>query len=544
MESGTGLNMRRLTNSLQFRLTAGFAIALALAIAGVSAFTAAAAQRETRDFIEQVEAARTERAEVLVQNAYRANQDWAEVQLAVAQVGGLFGWRVVVTDTEGYIVADSHELVMPAIVEPERFDATQQRFKDARRTPIVIGNRTVGEMFVDTIASRDRPALSVSEYGAQLFEAFGLPVSTDSSSEEQRDLSGLGRSSPDNRIPSEMLRGTNLAAEHQAAQDVISELDQLLIEPPLTDLQKSFRNSLITAGLAAMFAGLVFVTFFTRQALAPVRGLTSAARQLGSGDLAYRVPESRSDEVGELARTFNEMANDLESAEMQRRRMTADIAHELRTPLTNIQGYLEAILDGVVQPDPETISSLHAQTVHLSRLVDDLRLLSVAEAGALRLETTPDDLASVARETTASFEPRAADLGISLDFAAEAGLPRVELDRTRMRQVVANLIENALQHTPRGGNVCVEIERDGPATVALSISDTGAGIPADELHRIFDQFYRVDPSRNRSTGGAGLGLTIVKRLVEAHGGTLSVSSEPGHGASFRVMLPIASMRTK
>ena len=221
--------------------------------------------------------------------------------------------------------------------------------------------------------------------------------------------------------------------------------------------------------------------------------------------------------------------------------MTADIAHELRTPLTNIQGYLEAILDGVVKPDSETITSLHSQTVHLSRLVDDLRLLSVAEAGALHLETTPDSLVSVIRETAASFEPRSVELGIELEVSAPSDLPNVELDRTRMRQVVANLVENALQHTGEGGKISVVAERDGPATVAFSVSDTGAGIPEDELDRIFDQFYRVDPSRNRATGGVGLGLTIVKRLVEAHGGQLSVTSKEGEGTSFRVVLPVAGM---
>ena len=513
---------------------------LALAIAGVSAFSAAATQRETRDFAAQVEAARTERAELLVENAYQANQDWSEVQLAVSQVGGLFGWRVVVTDVNGYVVADSHELIMPTILQLEHIDDSRMRFTEARRRPIIIGNRLVGELVMDSAGGRDRPALSVTEYGSDLFEAFGLPFDDDDRyefNESGFDLSVRSREGA--RIPSELLRGTNVSAEQQAAQDVIDGLDQLLIEPPLSDLEASFRRSLIIAGLAAMAAGLVFVTFFTRQALSPVRGLTSAARMLGSGDLTYRVPESRNDEIGELASTFNEMATDLESAELNRKRMTADIAHELRTPLTNIQGYLEAILDGVVEPDRETINSLHSQTVHLARLIDDLRLLSVAEAGALHLETMPDSLGAVLIETVGSFEPRAAELGISLDVLVADDLPPVELDRTRMRQILANLIENAMQHTPAGGSVQVMAEYDSPDCVVFRVSDTGTGIPASELDRIFDQFYRVDPSRNRATGGAGLGLTIVKRLVEAHGGKLSVTSTPGEGTSFRVELPVA-----
>lgn len=528
--------MRRLVNSLQFRLTAGFAVVLALAIAGVSVASAMATQRETRDFALQVEAARTERAEILVQNAYQANQDWAEVQLAVSQVGGLFGWRVVVTDIDGYVVADSHELVMTTTGQPEHIDESRLRTTSTRRSPLIIGNRLVGELLMDPVAGRNRPALSVSEYGAEFFETFGVPVADNPQIFRETELDRFTRSDRGGKIPSEMLRGT----EQQVAQEVLDELDSLLLEPPLTDLEESFRRSLIFAGLAAMAAGLIFVTFFTRQALSPVRGLTSAAHKLGSGDLSYRVPEDRYDEIGELASTFNVMASELESAELHRKRMTADIAHELRTPLTNIQGYLEAILDGVVKPDEATISSLHSQTVHLARLVDDLRLLSVAEAGALRLETTPDSLGAVLRETVISFEPRAGELGISLEVETPNDLPSVQLDRTRMRQVIANLVENAFQHTPRGGKVSVIAEREDPANVAFSVSDTGAGIAADELDRIFDQFYRIDPSRNRSTGGVGLGLTIVKRLVEAHGGQLSVTSTPGEGTSFRVILPVAA----
>jgi two-component system sensor histidine kinase BaeS len=217
--------------------------------------------------------------------------------------------------------------------------------------------------------------------------------------------------------------------------------------------------------------------------------------------------------------------------------MTADIAHELRTPLTNIQGYLEAILDGLVEPDTKTISDLHEQTVHLSRLVDDLRLLSVAEAGALRLEVSPDSLESVIRDSAKTFEPRAIELGIELCISAEKQLPPVDLDRTRMRQVAVNLIENALHHTPPGGRVSIDLANDASGGVRMTISDTGRGIKPEELPRIFDQFYRVDASRSRATGGAGLGLTIVKRLVEAHNGAISVVSTPGKGTCFIITLP-------
>jgi signal transduction histidine kinase len=306
------------------------------------------------------------------------------------------------------------------------------------------------------------------------------------------------------------------------------------------ELEFAFRRSLIWAGASAGFAGILLVGVFTRQALVPVRGLNTAARRLGKGDLSFRVPEKSKDEVGELAKTFNEMAAGLEEAAHQRRTMTADIAHELRTPLTNIQGYLEAIKDGVVQADRDTINILHEQTVHLSHLVEDLRLLAVADAGRLHLVRQPERLDLLTEDAAAAFRPRAAERRVALTVVSEAPPPLVELDRTRIRQVVANLVENALRHTPEGGRVTMTVSTVSgpPESVRLTVEDTGPGIPADQLEKIFDQFYRVDASRSRSTGGAGLGLTIVKKLVEAHGGTVHAESAPGQGARFVLEFPV------
>jgi signal transduction histidine kinase len=241
--------------------------------------------------------------------------------------------------------------------------------------------------------------------------------------------------------------------------------------------------------------------------------------------------------VGELSRTFNAMAAGLQMAEDRRRKMTADIAHELRTPLTNIQGYLEAMRDGVVQADTETLTTLHMQATHLSRLVDDLRLLSVAEAGALHLELNEDDIASLINETAGAFQPRAIAANVELTVDVSDNLPAVNIDRGRMRQVVGNLVENALSNTPSGGGISLSGSRGEQGGVRIEVRDSGNGIPAAQLERIFEQFYRLDASRSRATGGAGLGLTIVKRLVEAHGGSVRAESEPGCGAAFIVELP-------
>ena len=514
------MNLRKVTHGLQFRLTLGFAAILALTLAGVGSYSAYATRQETEKFAEEVEFARSARAEQLVNNAYGLDQDWARVQYAVHQVGALFGWRVVIANHMGYIVADSHNVVTHA---DKHLDEVSVFAGPYLTRPLWVQGRQIGVMLVDQ-SSRTRPPPAEQVWVKITNRRDGrLPT---------------GETQFKSVDPDRGADGTRTSAPMAAAaptSDVISQI----AEPSLSRLESSFQRSLIVAGVGAGIAGLLIVTLFTREALSPIRSLTGAARRLGSGDLSYRVPSNRRDEVGELANTFNEMATTLERTEAHRRTMTADIAHELRTPLTNIRGYIEAIRDGVLAPDAPTIETLHQQTVHLSRLVEDLRILSIADAGALRLDLEKEDVATIARDTATSFKPRAAELGIAIKFDLPNGLPRVNVDRTRIGQVVANLVENALTHTPKGGTVTVSAGQPRSGAVQLAVEDTGRGIPADVIPRVFDQFYRVDKSRTRSTGGAGIGLTIVRKLVEAHGGTVRVESKPGEGAKFVVTLPAA-----
>jgi signal transduction histidine kinase len=311
------------------------------------------------------------------------------------------------------------------------------------------------------------------------------------------------------------------------------------VDPPLSNLQASFQQSLLVAGIAAGFAGLLVVMLLTRQALTPVRTLTAAASNLGAGDLTQRVPESGTDEIGRLANTFNTMASDLELAVDQRRQLTADVAHELRTPLTNIQGYLEAIKDGVVDADDKTINTLHTQTIHLANLIEDLRIVAIADTGALALNKSHGSPVPVIKDSVGHFSQRARERDIELVINSDSSDIAVDFDETRLRQIVSNLVENALTHTPNNGNITVDLQANGLG-LKMSVTDSGIGISIDDLPRIFDQFYRADQSRTRATGGAGLGLTIVKRLVEAHGGKISVTSESGKGTSFIVQLPAST----
>ncbi len=269
-----------------------------------------------------------------------------------------------------------------------------------------------------------------------------------------------------------------------------------------------------------------------------VRQGSDGIRRLGRGDLSQRVSASTRDEVGQLGRTFNSMAEGLERAEQQRRNLMADVAHELRTPLTNVQGYLEAVKDGLLQPDVDTIETILQQVLYLTRLVEDLRLLALAEAGALRVEVEPDSLGDLLQRSVEAIRPRAQSRGVALSLDLPSGLPLVEMDRTRIAQVVGNLLENAIVHTPEGGQVTVVAVADA-RSARVTVADSGEGVPPEELSRIFERFHRADPSRSRATGGAGLGLTIAKQLVEAHGGTIRAESGPGPGSRFIFELPLS-----
>jgi signal transduction histidine kinase len=298
------------------------------------------------------------------------------------------------------------------------------------------------------------------------------------------------------------------------------------------------RSLLLGASLAIVMA-LVLTFVLSRRISSPIGVLARAARRLGRGDLSQRVRFRGTGEVRQLAEAFNSMADDLEHAEQLRRNLVADVAHELRTPLSHIRGYLEAIRDRVVRPDAATLGSLDEEAALLSRLVDELQELSLAEAGELKLVFQEEDIDKLVKQTIAGWQPQVATKEISLSLDVPESLPQVNIDWKRITEVLNNLLENAVAHTRKGGNINVVAgTRDGQ--VEVRVSDSGEGIPAEDLPNIFERFYRVDRSRARATGGSGLGLTIAKRLVEAHGGSIAVQSELGKGSSFSFTVPIAN----
>ena len=308
----------------------------------------------------------------------------------------------------------------------------------------------------------------------------------------------------------------------------------------ITILVKIFSDATTGGGIAAFIplTIVVLLLFGTaargfRRFAAPLGDLIDAAESVEAGNYGVRVRARGPRELRSLATAFNSMSGRLESSERERRRLLADVTHELRTPLTIMQGNLEALLDGVYPADPAHLEPILDETRVLSRLVDDLRTLSLAEAGALTLHREPTDVAQLLTDSVASFRTQADAAGVELAIKIDGMLPQAEIDPLRMREVLSNLLSNALRYTPRGGTVRVEASvADGRLRVA--VRDSGPGIAADALPHIFDRFYKSDESR-----GAGLGLAIAKSLVVAHGGEIEATSAPGQGTEMRFTFPVA-----
>lgn len=307
-------------------------------------------------------------------------------------------------------------------------------------------------------------------------------------------------------------------------------------------LDMAFSNAtLLSLGIAvgAAFATALVVSWLVSvRVVRPVRALAGAAQHIARGAHGARVPERGTDELAQLAGAFNKMTASLVDAEDARRHLLADVAHELRTPLATVESYLEAFADGVLPADRENWNAIRTETHRLGRLVDDVQKVALAEAHRLDLHPTSTQPAALLEEAVRAAGPAYAAQGVTLDAEVQQQLPAIEVDRERMAEVLANLLVNALRHTPRGGHVHACVRKDGDL-LEIAIADTGEGLAPEHLDRVFERFYRVDPARSRASGGAGIGLAIVRAIVEAHDGTVVAGSEGvGRGATFTLRLPI------
>jgi two-component system sensor histidine kinase BaeS len=288
----------------------------------------------------------------------------------------------------------------------------------------------------------------------------------------------------------------------------------------------------VAASVVALVAALTAL-LLSRRVLRPISALTAASRRVGSGDLAERVPITGRDEFAELGRAFNRMAESLARSEERQRRLIADIAHELRNPLVNLRGYLEALSDGVLPPDPELFASLHDETLLQQRIVDDLQELALAESGALAYHKTTLDLAELLETCRIAHGATAERAGVSL-VADTASPVWVHGDPDRIRQVVSNLVRNALAATRRGDTIRLSV-RSREHTAIVEVADTGYGIAKTDLPHVFDRFWRAEATRG--SGGSGLGLALAREIVTAHSGVITARSVVGKGSTFTVALP-------
>ena len=295
-----------------------------------------------------------------------------------------------------------------------------------------------------------------------------------------------------------------------------------------------FFGALIGAVIALML-GVILSRTLTR----PIRELTRATHAVSEGDLSQQVSVRSNDELGKLAQAFNRMSSELSRSVNARKQMTADVAHELRTPLSLILGHAEAVHDGVLPPTPENFEIIREEATRLEHLVNDLRVLSLADAGELSINLQLVEPQRLLQDVVSTYQYQAQRKNVTLELELDAPLPTIEVDPGRMTQVLTNILDNALRHTPEGGKIVLSAREVGHQ-IELAIQDSGPGLRPQELQRIFDRFYRTDTSRQRDgsvPGGSGLGLAIAKSIVQAHGGQLSAESEAGKGLKVIITLP-------
>jgi signal transduction histidine kinase len=473
-------------HSLRLRLLLLTVIVSAVAVAAVALLSSRITSRQFDRYLTTDNEANLERYRAALARHYRERGGWAEVQAALEQVGAVAGKGLILVDAQRSVLAAAPPEMTRASIEVTPQHRVSFELREARATE----ERGRFEERVEKGVLMNAPRVAIT--GARGETAGTLYVVP---------LGGGG-----------------------AAQNNESEF------------VGAINRSLVLAGLLAGATALLVTFALSRRTLGPVEALTGAVRRMAGGDLAQRVRVQSRDEIGELARAFNAMADGLARAEQLRRNMVNDIAHELRTPLTNLRCQIEALQDGLAAPTPEVMASLHEEAMLLNRLVGDLQELALAEAGQLRLERGPVSVRDVITQVAGAFEAQAAGKGIALVSEVPRRLPAIYADAERVGQMLRNLLANAVAHTPRGGSVSVRARAAGEQ-VEIVVADTGAGIEREHLPNVFERFYRVDGSRARATGGAGLGLAIVKQLAEAHGGGVRVESEVGGGSSFFVTLP-------
>lgn len=495
-------------NSLRLRLLLTMLAVVLIAVASVALFSSTTTTQEFRQYVGD-KIVRDQSAMTALLKEYQTPTDLKQV---VANAAQSYGERIVLSAKDGLVIADSAGKLTGQYLP----------------LPAPAGAKDGSPQFIMSVGSDAASVGGITEAS--------VPV-------EGNTAFGVTTAAPiSDSLPTTMTLTYNQAGVSQAPfKVIIAPQGGQVLGASEQGFIKSVNISLLLAVAAAGLAALLLTLFLSRRILRPVEALTAAAHKMEGGDLSQRVKVHGKDEIGQLAHAFNAMADGLTRQEKLRRSMVGDIAHELRTPLSNIRGYLEAMRDGVILPELSTIASLHDEALTLARMVDELQELTLAEAGQLKLNSQPIELAEVVSRAVSLCELQAGSKGLNLATTLPADLPPLCADAERIEQVLRNLLNNAINHTSAGEIRIAACQRGNE--VEIRVSDTGCGIDPAHLPYVFERFYRADPSRARATGGAGLGLAIVKQLVEAHGGKVAVQSEPGQGTTFSFTLPLAAIPT-
>ncbi|HEX9122946.1 MAG TPA: HAMP domain-containing sensor histidine kinase [Actinomycetota bacterium] len=529
---------RGLWHSFAFRLGVAFAVVAIAASALTAGLVSAAFGSPFDRYLEQQRSAQVGQITSLVEHAYRGNGRWSSEALS-AVVPLLGSGTLRLEDPYGKTVWQWPSRPSPSPTPTGTAGEGTGQGSSGGATPTPSGTSTSGGSGGSDHGSWDHGdgwdngdgdwtgggGWSRSSSGAMTrsFLAAGdeIDVVLVSASGSRSSTSALG---PAQRIPIEV--------DGRTVGYAVIRLRKASQQPSAVAFRSDLVKRLLLGGILAALLSLGLGLMFALRATAPVRQVRGAARALTAGDRSVSLQTERSDEFGDVGRALRTMADSVEEEERLRQGFAAQVAHELRTPLTILQSQVEGLRIGVLEPTPEAIVSLHEEVLRISRLVADLQILGSADAAGFSLERATTDLREAVDETVREFAGLFEGSEVRLESRLEPVIAWV--DRVRVGQVLSNLLSNALKFTPPGGLVRVELRRDEPWAV-LRVSDSGPGIPADELPHVFDRFFRGRGSRS---SGSGIGLTVVSELVRAHGGEVEVSSDPGSGATFTVRLPL------
>ncbi len=342
-----------------------------------------------------------------------------------------------------------------------------------------------------------------------------------------------GSSVPANSLPS----GIPIRSGNKTVGVLLVNQPVYRIGAPGSTFLERINLQTVWGGLLAIGLALILAIILSSTLTRPIRELTIATRAVASGSPAQQVPIRSKDELGQLASSFNRMSSDLSRSLELRRQMTADIAHELRTPISIILGHAEAVHDGVLPASSETFEIVRQEAERLEHLVEDLRTLSMADAGELKLVMQPYHPRDLLERSAKVYAHQARQKNITIDVRADADLPLLEVDAQRMVEVLANILDNAIRYTPEGGHIAMSAAISGNM-VEIRVRDSGPGVAPDELDKIFERFYRTESSRSRDNGGSGLGFAIARSIVERHNGRIWAESQPGQGLTVAIRLPL------